>query len=152
MLCCAEVPIPWSTSTRSLPTGIITCLSKIEALHGSYLAIAHPSSSACHHDNCCTGNSCGSEAASASASWHPSAVPPVDTAGQKGKKEASSDAGGRVDQIWRHSDAAATAALTMVRRVGEIERPGGGRTRVRVGLCSGEVCCAVIGADRPRFR
>ena len=53
---------------------------------------------------------------------------------------------------WGHADAASATALAMVQHVGGIERPDGGWTRLRIGLCSGSVCCAVIGADQPRFR
>ncbi len=167
----AEVQIPRSVSSllaptfptsRSLPNGdplsILPSLSKIEALHGSYLAIALPPSAGKYHDHFSTGNG-SPEAGSPRIGFHPSATSPAEATAARAPAPAQTKdwkiSGATVgvgDKLCGHADAAATTALAMERRAGEIELPGGGRTRVRVGLCSGAVCCAVIGVDRPRFR
>ncbi len=144
---------------QSLPTGTPPSLSKIEALHGSYLAIALPSSAGESHGQCSTGDF--SEACHRANTGVPShehfpatrtanAAAPASAPAGEGAEPSRSDTAG--DKLWGHANAAATTALAMARRVGGLERPGGGRTRVRIGLCSGAVCGAVIGADRPRFR
>jgi hypothetical protein len=148
------MPAPNHPSHKPHPS-----LSKIEALHGSYLAIALPPSSGENFSTCSSRDNLtlhGSGAGLISTSDRSVAVrqsdgssPAPALADEKAVPFAS--AGARMG-AWGHADAAAAAALLMTRRAGEIELPGGGRTRVRVGLCSGVVCCAVIGADRPRFR
>ncbi len=53
---------------------------------------------------------------------------------------------------YGHRESACRVAAAMVEAVGAVQRPDGAATRLRVGLCTGPVCCAVVGDDRPRFR
>ncbi len=154
-----------SPSSKDSPSQAI-CTSelsftKIEALHGSYLAIALPSSAGQYHSISCSPDSKtlhqgGADSASIRLGAHSLGVRPSDGLApappiEEEVRSATAVAG--VDNVTcGHAEAAAAAALLMARQAGEIELPGGGRTRVRVGLCSGAVCCAVIGEDRPRFR